>query len=295
MAISAYFQSRQQRVDAVLQQLLPSQSHSPAKLHKAMHYVVLNGGKRLRPILVYATGEIFGVDLDHLDAPASAIELIHAYSLVHDDLPAMDDDELRRGQPTCHRAFDEATAILTGDALQTLAFSVLADHADLLNVKTRLAMISCLAKAAGSVGMAGGQALDLGATGQQLNQQELEEIHHLKTGALITASIQLGAMAADIHHTPISTHLIEFAKKIGLCFQIQDDILNAEGNVTTLGKGAGTDHAKQKATYATMNDVSFAKKCLQEHYDEAINALKPLGEKADLLRELATFIIQRNH
>jgi geranylgeranyl pyrophosphate synthase len=295
MNIEGFLQHRQQRINTFLYTILPTLDSIPTHLHQAMHYVVLNGGKRIRPLLVYATGEAFGLDSKLLDFPAGAIELIHAYSLVHDDLPAMDNDDLRRGLPTCHKAFDEATAILVGDALQALAFNVLAERDEFLNPHIRIAMISCLTKAAGSRGMAGGQALDLKATGQALNQEELKHIHQLKTGALIAASVQLGILAAQIDDRAIIDLLMNFANNIGLCFQIKDDILNSEGSSRLLGKDVGTDASKQKATYTTIAGLDTARESLQYHYDQAIAALSTLGLKVATLRALADYIIKRNH
>jgi geranylgeranyl pyrophosphate synthase len=296
MKIKAYLSERQNRVNHVLTNvILPNKNTSPQHLHEAMHYGVMNGGKRIRPILVYATGEAFGVDNTLLDLPAGAIELIHAYSLVHDDLPSMDDDDLRRGVPTCHKVYDEATAILVGDALQTLAFSTLSEYHSILSPQIRIAMVNCLAKAAGSLGMAGGQALDLRATGQQIQIDELQQIHSLKTGALIAAAVRLGTIAAQITDSKIVDRLDAFANHIGLCFQIQDDILNEEGDSALLGKDIGTDLSKQKATYVTMSSTAKAKEKLQFHYLESLRALEPLGDTVSTLKALAEYMIDRDH
>ena len=292
--IEGFLQNRQHRINTFLENILPTPSDTPQHLHQAMHYVVLNGGKRIRPLLVYATGEILALKVEVLDFPACAIELIHSYSLVHDDLPAMDNDDLRRGKPTCHKAFDEATAILVGDALQALAFNVLSEQ-PVLAAEIRIAMISCLTKAAGSLGMAGGQALDLKATGTQVSQKMLEEIHLLKTGALIAACVQLGILAAQIKDKEIINSLMNFARHIGLCFQIKDDILNTEGSIAKLGKGVGTDASKRKATYTTLSGLQQAKESLQNHYNQAIAALNPLGEKKAIMEALADCIIKRDH
>lgn len=294
MDIEYYLQTRQERINQFLVSILPNQNETPAHLHAAMHYAVLNGGKRMRPLLVYATGEAFGIELDLLDHPACAVELIHAYSLVHDDLPAMDNDDLRRGKPTCHKAFDEATAILVGDALQSLAFNILSDQYE-IDAPLRLSMISRLAGAAGSQGMAGGQALDLKATGQKLDIGQLDEIHNLKTGALIKASIQLGILAARVQDPFILAALTQFADKIGLCFQIQDDILNVQGSMTVLGKNTGTDQDREKLTYATFYGVTEAKRNLNHLYKEALELIEPLGEQVSTLRTLADYIVKRDH
>ncbi len=256
-----------QRIDALLLTHIPEQS--PERLHQAMRYVISNGGKRLRPILVYATGHALGADITELDAPACAVELIHTYSLIHDDLPAMDDDDWRRGQPTCHKAFDEATAILAGDGLQALAFSLLAQagipgSAGGSPAKQHLRMIAALATAAGVIGMVGGQALDLAATGRPLDLTHLQTIHRLKTGALIQCCIELGLIAANLDQTTnIASPLREFASYLGLAFQIQDDILDVEGDITTLGKPPGSDKRHAKLTYPSIIGLTQAKTELQ--------------------------------
>ncbi len=229
-----------ERVEGALMRWLPRPNAPPELLHHAMRYCVLNGGKRIRPILVYATGRALALKSGQLDAPACAVELIHSYSLVHDDLPAMDDDDLRRGQPTCHKAFDEATAILAGDALQTLAFQVLArDQTMAVGAEQRLRMIENLAQASGSRGMAGGQALDLAAVGQELDLARLEHMHIHKTGALIRASVRLGTLFAPDLDTRLIRQLDRYAKCIGLAFQIRDDILDVSGDTQVLGKTRG--------------------------------------------------------
>lgn len=290
-----YLSARQTRINDFIQTTLPHQDLEPTHLHQAMRYSVLNGGKRIRPLLVYATGELFGLDLALLDYPACALELIHAYSLVHDDLPAMDDDDLRRGMPTCHKAFDEATAILVGDGLQSLAFQVLADNPTDLSAQQKLEMIACLAKASSSLGMVGGQALDLKATGQVLSSDQLAKIHELKTGALITAAIKLGMIAADIRDTTALTALTTFASHIGLCFQIQDDILNQVGDPSLLGKNTGTDAAKKKVTFSTIKSVAYATESLQFFYQKALSLLHQFGKQADTLKFLAEYMILRDH
>jgi len=264
-----------------------------------MRYSTLGGGKRLRPALVYLVGESLGAPLTNLDAPAAAVELIHVYSLVHDDLPAMDDDDLRRGRPTCHRAYDEATAILVGDALQALAFSVLADETlgDVAPA-TRLAMIKTLAFAAGTAGMAGGQAVDLAAVGQTLSVGAVENMHRRKTGALITGSVLLGALGAGIDSgSPNSSSdwqaLRLFGDEIGLAFQIQDDILDVEGDAAVLGKTTGADAALSKPNYPSTVGLPAARDRARGLRDRAIAALRPLGPRTAPLVELANFVVSR--
>ncbi|HJS22089.1 MAG TPA: farnesyl diphosphate synthase [Steroidobacteraceae bacterium] len=283
------------RIESVLEGCLPPVDRVPVRLHTALRYSALGAGKRLRPILVYATGEALGAPLERLDAPAAAVELIHAYSLVHDDLPAMDDDDLRRGRPTCHRAFDEGTAILAGDALQVLAFRILAAEATRDGeTSTATRMIQLLAEASGTDGMAGGQALDLAAVGRHLTVEELENIHRRKTGALIRASVLMAAMAAhetDLHR---QARLDRFAQDLGLAFQIQDDILDVEGDAATLGKPTGADRAKDKPTYPSIAGMAAAKRRCRELHAHAIEALADFGAGAEHLRWLADFVIERN-
>lgn len=283
------------RVEAALDTHLPSASTPPTHLHAAMRYATLNGGKRLRAALVYAAGETLGAPDKLLDAPACALELIHAYSLVHDDLPAMDNDDLRRGQPTVHRAFDEATAILAGDALQTLAFELLARDPELQVPPTqRLAMLARLAEASGSMGMAGGQAIDLAAVGRSLTLQALQDMHARKTGTLIRAAVVLGALAADARPETL-TKLDDYARHIGLSFQIVDDILDIEGDTATLGKPQGSDRERQKPTYPALLGLEQAKRLAREHHAAALETLGSLGDNARLLREIADFVIRRTH
>ena len=284
----------QERIERVLGAVLPAATMVPGRLHEAMRYSVLGGGKRLRPILVYLSGEALGIDPAILDAPAAAVELIHAYSLVHDDLPAMDDDDLRRGRPTTHRAFDEATAILTGDALQVLAFDVLA-HAGAPRVRSdaRLSMIRILAQASGTAGMAGGQALDLAAVGQHLDLQSLEEMHRRKTGALIRASVLMAAACAPDLAPQVRDALDEFAQDVGLAFQIQDDILDVEGSTADLGKQAGADAARSKPTYASLLGLAGAKERAQALKNRACERIAPLGKNAQMLAALAAYVVDR--
>jgi farnesyl diphosphate synthase len=283
-----------ERLERILAHSLPPATTHPARLHEAMRYAVLEGGKRIRPTLVYAGGRAVGAAPASMDAPACAVELIHAYSLVHDDLPAMDDDDLRRGKPSCHRAFDEATASLAGDALQSLAFHVLARGGpqDLV-AATRLHMIDMLALAAGSRGMAGGQAIDLAATGRTLNIAELEDMHIHKTGALVRASVLLGAHCAGHVSAAQLECLDHYAKCIGLAFQIRDDILDVEGETGTLGKQTGMDAQREKSTYPALMGLEPARERARELHAEALESLRDFDERADPLRWLSSYIIER--
>jgi farnesyl diphosphate synthase len=260
-----------------------------------MRYAVLGAGKRVRPVLVYAAGRALGVAPERLDGPACAVELIHAYSLVHDDLPAMDDDALRRGRPTCHKAFGEATAILAGDALQTLAFGILADDAgDGLASRARLCMIEALATASGSRGMAGGQALDLEAEGQEADLIALENIHIHKTGALIRACVRLGGLCAEEPAQDRVRRLEHYAACVGLAFQIRDDVLDVEGATEVLGKTQGKDAARAKATYPGLLGLSGAREKAEQLRSEALQSLEPFDAMADPLRHLADYMVGRN-
>ncbi len=283
----------QQRTETALETALPSPGIAPARLHEAMRYSVLGGGKRVRPLLCHATGAIFGADIDVLDTPAIAVELIHAYSLVHDDLPCMDDDILRRGKPTCHVEFDEATALLVGDALQTLAFQTLSGRLTGLAAARQLDMLNLLALSSGSRGMAGGQAVDLAAVGHQLTISELEYMHIHKTGALIRASVLLGAHCGEAMPDALE-HLGHFANRIGLLFQVVDDILDAEASTATLGKTAGKDAAQNKPTYVNILGVSEAKAKASRLRQDAHDSLAPFGDAASRLHELTDFIVERN-
>ena len=284
----------QKSVENALDSWLPKSSIQPKKLHKAMRYSVLGEGKRIRPVLVYATGEALGLNLQQLDGPACAVEIIHAYSLIHDDLPSMDDDDLRRGRPTCHMAYDEATAILAGDALQALAFHILAhDEKIIVNSNQRLSMINTLAIASGSRGMAGGQAIDLESVGKSLNIAELENMHIHKTGALIKASAELGALSAENIDSGLFSRISQYAKCIGLAFQIKDDILDIEGDTETLGKPQGSDQALNKPTYPNLLGLEGAKQAANDLYDKAISCLDIFDEKAEMLKQLANYIVKR--
>ena len=283
-----------ERADAALLRVLPPEHQPPVDLHRAMRYAVLGGGKRLRPLLVYATGAALGGAAEALDAPAAAVEIVHAYSLVHDDLPAMDDDSLRRGRPTCHVAFGEATAILAGDALQALAFEVLSADPRLASSPSALVdMLHTLAVACGSHGMAGGQALDLAAVGKPLSAGDLERMHVHKTGALIRASVRLGALAAGCRDATLLAALERYGHCVGLAFQIRDDILDVEGDSATLGKTAGKDAADAKPTYPAILGMDAARVQLADFTNAAIAALQPYGERMSELVALARYVAER--
>jgi len=295
-ALKDYLDFCQNRVETALDARLPSDKVLPQTLHKAMRYSVLDGGKRMRPMLTYATGKALGVSPDVLDGPACAVEFIHVYSLIHDDLPAMDDDDLRRGKATCHVAFDEATAILAGDALQALAFEVLANDPSInASAVARLKMITTLTRASGSQGMVGGQAIDLASVGTQLTLPELENMHIHKTGALIRASVNLAALAKTDIDPTIATKLDHYAKCIGLSFQVQDDILDEESDTATLGKTQGKDKDNNKPTYPALLGLAGAKQKALELHKLALENLSIFGPEADLLRDLSLYIIERNH
>ena len=283
----------QSRTEAALEQLLPSGQIAPQRLHQAMRYAVLGGGKRVRALLAHAAGELCEADPAKVDAAAAAVELIHAYSLVHDDLPCMDDDDLRRGKPSCHKQFDDATALLVGDALQSLAFQVLAQPGLLPDAACQLTMSQLLAQASGSRGMAGGQAIDLASVGLDLTQMELEFMHIHKTGALIRAAALLGAHCGHSHNTSRLAALDHYAKSIGLAFQVVDDILDSEADTATLGKTAGKDAAQNKPTYVTILGLERAKRLAQELHDSALEQLAAFGDQALRLKQLAAFITQR--
>jgi geranylgeranyl pyrophosphate synthase len=283
----------QQRIETVLARALDIEGAATPRLLEAMRYSTLAGGKRVRPVLVYATGEALGAPLESLDAAAAAVELIHVYSLVHDDLPAMDDDDLRRGRPTCHRAFDESTAILVGDALQARAFEVLAHASPAIGANARLEMLRVLADAIGTRGMAGGQAIDLESVKQTLSEAALERMHRQKTGALIQASVLLGAISAGCESGPERAALAEFGAEIGLAFQIQDDILDVEGTTTTLGKRAGADADRVKPTYPSIMGLEKSRAQALARRDRAIAALEPWGPRFAHLIEFANFLVAR--
>ena len=280
----------QGRTEAALSRLLPARDSIPQRLHDAMRYATLGGGKRVRPLLVFAAGELSDAPAERLAIAACAVELIHVYSLVHDDLPCMDNDVLRRGRPTCHIEFDEATALLVGDSLQTLAFELLASHP---LGQHQLEMITLLAQASGSCGMAGGQAIDLAAVGKPLEQAELELMHALKTGALIRAAVLLGALAGPPLSPEERQQLDRFAKRAGLLFQVVDDILDCTANTATLGKTAGKDAAADKPTYVALLGLDAAREYAQDLRHEALAALSGFGARARRLTELADFICHR--
>ena len=282
------------RVEKALDHNLPATTIEPRNLHEAMRYATFNGGKRVRPLLVYAAGTACGGDMDVLDIPACAVELIHSYSLVHDDLPAMDDDNLRRGKPTCHKVYDEATAILVGDALQSLAFELLARSTDRIPAETRLNMLRILANASGSRGMAGGQAMDIDGVDQELSLPELEIMHIHKTGALIRASVQLGVLSAGGSKEQLAK-LEHYAKAIGLAFQVQDDILDITENTHTLGKTQGKDAADNKPTYPALLGLDGARQKARELLEEAHDALNGFDGSAQRLRQLADYVVGRKH
>jgi geranylgeranyl pyrophosphate synthase len=282
----------QNRVDSYMQTCLNA-LYAPVRLREAMGYSVLGGGKRLRPLLVYAAGNGFGADLAQLDPAAAAVEFMHGYSLVHDDLPAMDDDDLRRGKPTCHRAFDEATAILAGDALQALAFTVLSSHEHSWPAEIRLEAVKTLAEAVGAMGMVGGQMMDIEAENKKISLIELEELHHLKTGALIRASVRLGALASGCMDPVLLEQLDKFGRLIGLAFQVQDDLLDVESSTEVLGKKAGADEALHKSTYPSIIGLPQAKKRLQELYEQAEMILKTLTIETSALYQVMNLLRER--
>jgi farnesyl diphosphate synthase len=283
------------RVEGVLERCLPSIDSAPTRLHQAMRYAALGPGKRIRPVLVYATGAAVGVPPAALDGPAAAVELIHAYSLVHDDLPAMDDDDLRRGRPTTHRAFDEATAILAGDALQVLAFEILVEHASLpVEPARRLEMVRMLAHASGTRGMAGGQAMDLAAVGRLLERRQIEEMHALKTGALIRAAVLIACAAAPTLSASKLEALDRYGTTVGLSFQIVDDLLDVVGDTTLTGKTRGADALRAKPTYPAIAGIAAARERAVELADAGIEALAGFGPEAGQLRDFAAELVERS-
>ena len=284
------------RVEHELDRCLPAEFTLPQRLHAAQRYSVLGPGKRIRPALVYATAETLGVPAEQVDAAACAVELIHAYSLVHDDLPAMDDDDLRRGRPTCHRAFDEATAILAGDSLQVLAFKILASHPGApADADTRVRLIDTLADASGTSGMAGGQALDLAAEGRSLTLAEIEQIHVLKTGALIRASVVMAAHCAPSLDPARLQSLTDFGSTVGIAFQIQDDLLDVEGDVALIGKATGSDEARAMPTYPAVAGLESARARVRELHWRAADSLETHGWGAGPLAALADWLLTRRH
>lgn len=294
--LAAFMEQCQQRIQSVLTTHLDALPAQPTQLRNAMQYACLQGGKRVRPLLVYAGAQAFGAEPARADIAACAIELIHCYSLVHDDLPAMDDDDLRRGNPTVHIAFNEATAILAGDALQGLAFRLLSDsHANTVSDSTRLRMINLLAAAGGYEGMVTGQAIDFEAMGRTLTLGELETMHRLKTGALISASVQLGALCTEQATTAQLVALRRYAECIGLAFQVQDDILDVVSDTATLGKTQGADQALNKPTYVSLLGLEGARTKAKELCSGAVAALADFDHRADALRHIARYIVERHH
>jgi geranylgeranyl diphosphate synthase type II len=296
---AAQLQGWQTRIEHELSARLPAIEVQPSRLHEAIRYSVLGGGKRVRPALIYATGAALGVPESMLDGAACAVELIHAYSLVHDDLPAMDNDDLRRGRPTCHKAFDEATAILVGDSLQVLAFELLANGPGLpADAATRLKLVQLLAIASGTSGMAGGQALDLAAIGRKLSLAEVEEMHVRKTGALIHACVMMGAACAPQLAENLTRALDEYARAIGLAFQIQDDLLDVEGDVAVIGKATGADRALDKPTYPSVAGVEASHQRMHELHARALSALQALdaaGLQSAPLAAMSDWLVLRKY
>jgi farnesyl diphosphate synthase len=296
MNLSTFQQASRDRVNSTLSQTINALPEHSETLKQAMEYALLIGGKRMRPFLVYATGKMLSVQEKDLDGPAAAIEAIHAYSLVHDDLPAMDNDDLRRGHPTCHIQFDEATAILAGDALQTLAFEILCDYplSNVLGIK-RIELVKIISRAAGYNGMCGGQAMDLAATDQHITQKQLEDLHGKKTGSLLSACVEMAiALAVDI--TPQSRqYLMNFAKIIGLAFQVQDDILDVISDSAVLGKPQGSDQAQNKSTYPAMLGLEQAQAYLDDLHQQALQALRALPYNTQMLVSFTDFVIHRTY
>lgn len=294
IAFQEWLKVHSERVEWALDRLLDSSQTIPYRLHEAMRYAAQGGGKRIRPLLVYAAGQLgnaFSADQEQmLDAAAVAVECIHAYSLVHDDMPCMDDDDLRRGRPTVHKAFDEATALLVGDALQTRAFEVLANVSG--DANQRLKMISCLAAASGSRGMAGGQAIDLESVGKKLDLSGLKQMHAMKTGALLSCAVKLGGIAANLNAEQLA-QLDQYSKALGLAFQIVDDVLDATADSQTLGKTAGKDAAANKPTYVTLMGLDYAQQQAKELQESAMSSLGSFGNQAQALKDLALLVVNR--
>lgn len=295
MQIKEHIKCAQNDIEATLNTYFSQPLDTEDTIKEAIHYGVLNGGKRIRPFLVYATGQMLGADKNDLDILAAAIECIHSYSLVHDDLPAMDDDDLRRGRPTCHIVYGEANAILAGDALQTLAFDLIANHKFKVPATEQLKMIAALSKASGIEGMVGGQALDIAATDQVINLAELERIHKLKTGALLNCAIILGALCAPNTNDKTLKQLKIFGDAIGLAFQVKDDILDIESDTITLGKPQGSDIAANKVTYPSLLGLDGAKQKAQQLLIKALNALANIDADTEQLEHLAKYIVERDY
>ncbi|MBS1270482.1 MAG: Farnesyl diphosphate synthase [Gammaproteobacteria bacterium] len=283
-----------QRAESALDRFLPPAHEEPVRLHEAMRYACLNGGKRIRAMLTYAAGTALGGDLSDLDIPASAVEMIHAYSLIHDDLPAMDDDELRRGRPTCHIAYGEATAILAGDALQTRAFEILADADSPVSDECRSRMVAVLAQAVGSTGMVGGQVLDMAGEKRSLGLEDLRKIHDSKTGALIAAAVVMGGLGSRHADPSILAAYEQFGREIGTAFQIVDDVLDETGDTETLGKPTGSDRQAGKSTYPAAIGLEKSRHSIREHYRMALKILESVPGDARLLRDIAHLVVDRS-
>ena len=295
-SFGAQLEAWRERMEGALAARLPQPSLVPARLHEAMRYSVLGGGKRIRPALLFATARAVGLSEDEVEAAACAVELVHVYSLVHDDLPAMDNDDLRRGRPTCHKAYDEATALLVGDALQPLAFQLLAsDPALPASPAIRLRLIDILAQASGTFGMAGGQAIDLAVQGTRLDIGQVEDMHARKTGAVIRASVLMAAECAPPLDENLYAALTRFATAVGLAFQIQDDLLDVTGDVSTLGKATGADSERAKPTHPAIIGITASQQRVRLLHSQAINALTPFGERAEALRSLAHWLLSRQY
>ena len=292
--LKTWQQQAQAQTELALERVLPTAATVPNTLHEAMRYSALDGGKRLRPLLVLAAAELGDADAAALEQAMAAIEMVHVYSLVHDDMPPMDNDSLRRGKPTCHVQYDEATALLVGDALQTQAFDVLSRPTGLPAAR-QLKMVSVLAQASGSLGMAGGQAIDLANVGKAINQTELEQMHGLKTGALIRAAVALGALSCPNIDDAALQRLDQYAAKLGLAFQVIDDVLDCEADTATLGKTAGKDADNDKPTYVKLMGLAAARAYAETLVADAVALLEPFGEDALRLRQLAEYVTARNH
>jgi farnesyl diphosphate synthase len=292
-AFDGWMKQVQSTMEDALASCLPSQGELPARLHEAMRYAALDGGKRVRPLLVHAAGDLFDANAGALSRTAAAVEMIHAYSLVHDDMPCMDDDALRRGKPTVHVKYDEATALLVGDALQSHAFLVLSEGDSIADPARKLAMVRLLARASGSLGMCGGQAIDLASVGLTLSLAELERMHRMKTGALLRASVLLGAMCGKLLSDSDEAALDAYADAVGLAFQVVDDVLDATADSATLGKTAGKDAADNKPTYVSILGLEQSRVLAEKLRDDACKALMPFGDKARRLRQIADLIVQR--
>ncbi|WP_258808388.1 (2E,6E)-farnesyl diphosphate synthase [Pseudidiomarina sp. CB1] len=295
MTLQALTAPQREAINRVLEEQLQLIASPATRLHEAMRYALVLGGKRVRPFLTYAVGDICSAPHTTLDLAAAAVECIHAYSLIHDDLPAMDDDDLRRGQPTCHKAFDEATAILAGDALQTLAFELLSSAQLEVPAERQLRMLQVLSRASGSRGMCGGQALDLAATGKQLTEAELSQVHQLKTGALIEAAVQLGVLAGNDDAQQYYDDFTDFAAWLGLAFQVQDDILDVTSSTETLGKTNGKDEAANKSTYVQLLGLEQAQVKLTQLHQKALQALQRIPYNTQLLEKFAEQLLNRDH